>query len=125
MNNPCFIFGDNKSVLWNTTVPDSMLKKKTASVSYHFVRGGVSAVEWRTSFIHTGDNPADTLTKNLPAGENRYRNVRMFLYDIYIPRMVNLTRQTIEINFHDCLEGSIKCICGYIIYYRSYKVPQI
>ena len=31
--NPCFsIFGDNQSVLWNTTVPDYMLKKKTASV---------------------------------------------------------------------------------------------
>ncbi len=83
VNNPCFIFGDNKSVPWNTTVPDSMLKKKTANVSYHFVREGVSADEWRTTYIDTSDNPADTLTKNLPAGENRYRKVRMFLYDIY------------------------------------------
>ena len=83
VNNPCFIFGDNKSVLWNTTVPDSMLKKKTASVSYHFVREGVSSDEWRTTYIKTNDNPADILTKNLPAGDNRYRKVRMCLYDIY------------------------------------------
>ena len=82
VNNPCFIFGDNKSVLWNTTVPDSMLKKKTASVSYHFVREGVSSDEWRTTYIKTNDNPADILTKNLPAGDNRYRKVRMCLYDI-------------------------------------------
>ena len=46
LNSACFTYGDNQSVLWNTTVPDSMLKKKTASgVSYHFVREGVSADE--------------------------------------------------------------------------------
>ena len=83
VNNPCFIYGDNQSVLWNTTVPDSMLKKKTASVSYHFVREGVSADEWRTAYINTKLNPADILTKNLPAGENRFRKVRMVLFDIH------------------------------------------
>ena len=40
--NPCFIYGDNQSVLWNTSSPDSMLKKKTAGVSYHFLHEGVS-----------------------------------------------------------------------------------
>ena len=30
--NPCFVYGDNQSVLWNTSIPDSMLKKKTASI---------------------------------------------------------------------------------------------
>ena len=49
VDNPCFIFRDNQSVLWNTTIHDSMLKKKTASVSYHFIRQGVSADEWRTT----------------------------------------------------------------------------
>ena len=83
VNNPCFIFGDNQSVLWNTTVPDSMLKKKSSSVAYHYVREGVSADEWRTTYIRTQDNPSDVLTKNLPAGTNRYKKVRMLLYDIY------------------------------------------
>ena len=81
--NPCFIFGDNQSVLWNTSVPYSMLKKKTASVSYHIVCEGVSADQWRTTYINTRDNPSDILTKNLSAGANRYRKVRMILYDIY------------------------------------------
>ena len=35
VSNPCFIYGDNQSVLWNTTVPESTLKNKTASVAYH------------------------------------------------------------------------------------------
>ena len=30
-----FVFGDNQSVLYNTTLPDSTLKKKSLSISYH------------------------------------------------------------------------------------------
>ena len=83
VSNPCFIYGDNQSVLWNTSIPESMLKKKTSSVAYHYVREGVSRDEWRTSYIKSSDNPADILTKNLPAGINRYRKVRMIMFDIY------------------------------------------
>ena len=83
LENPCFIYGDNQSVLWNTTVPDSTLRKKTSSVAYHFVREGVSMDKWRTSYVNTRENPSDIMTKSLPAGKNRYRKVRMVLYDIY------------------------------------------
>ena len=83
VENPCFIYGDNQSVLWNTTVPESMLKKKSSSVAYHYVREGVCADLWRTTYLNTKVNPSDVLTKSLPAGENRYRKVRMLLYDIY------------------------------------------
>ena len=34
---PTFIYGDNQSVLANTTIPDSTLKKKSQSFAYHFV----------------------------------------------------------------------------------------
>lgn len=37
-NNSCFIFGDNQSVLWDITIPDSILKKKTVKVSYNFFK---------------------------------------------------------------------------------------
>ena len=60
-----------------------MLKKKTTSFAYHFVFEGVSSDEWRSTYINTKENPADILTKNLPAGLNRYRKVRMCLFDIY------------------------------------------
>ena len=83
VDEPAFVYGDNQSVLWNTTIPDSMLKKKTASVSYHFVREGVSANKWRTTYVNTKENPSDILTKNLPAGESRCKKVRMIMYDIY------------------------------------------
>ena len=37
---PAFVYGENKSVLANTTVPASYLKKNMNSLSYHFVRDG-------------------------------------------------------------------------------------
>ena len=36
-DDPMFIYGDNQSVLADTTIPDSMLKKKSQSIAYHFV----------------------------------------------------------------------------------------
>ncbi len=82
MNNPVFIKGDNKSVLWNTSVPDSMLKKKSNSIAYHFVREGAARDEWRTAYVNTADNVSDLMTKCL-SGPDRKRKVRMLMYDIY------------------------------------------
>ena len=67
---PTYIYGDNQSVLANTTIPDSTLKKKSQSIAYHFVQG-VARDEWRTSYVNTHDNEADLLTKQLPHGEKR------------------------------------------------------
>ena len=80
---PSYIFGDNQSVLHNTTSPDSTLKKKSQSIAYHFVREGSARDEWRTTYINTHDNPSDLLTKVLPAGEKRRRFVRMILHHIF------------------------------------------
>jgi hypothetical protein len=42
VSGPCCICRDNQSVLANTTEPGSPLKKKSQSISYHFVREGVA-----------------------------------------------------------------------------------
>ena len=65
---PTYIYGDNQSVLANTTIPDSTLKKKSQSIAYHYVREGVARDKWRTSHVNTHDNEADLLTKQLPDG---------------------------------------------------------
>ena len=44
----CFVFGDNKLVLYNTTLPESTLKNKSNSIDYHAVREGVATGEWIT-----------------------------------------------------------------------------
>ena len=70
----------NQSVLWNTSVPDSVIKKKSNSIAYHFVREGVARDEWRTAYVNTHLNPADLLTKPLPSGEKRTRFTSYILH---------------------------------------------
>ena len=79
---PSYIYGDNQSVLVNSTVPTSILKKKSCSIAYHFVREGVAADEWRITYISTHDNVADLLTKPIPGGMKRIKLIRMFLHHI-------------------------------------------
>ena len=77
-----YVLGDNQSVLWNTTMPESTLKKKSNAIAYHFVREGVAMDAWRTAYEPSESNPADMLTKPLPYGETRKRHVQYVLYDI-------------------------------------------
>jgi hypothetical protein len=80
---PCYIKGDNQSVLANTTEPGSILKKKSQSIAYHFVREGVARDEWRTSYVNTHSNESDLLTKLLPSGEKRKSHMRALLDHIF------------------------------------------
>jgi hypothetical protein len=79
---PTYVYGDNQSVLFNTTIPESTLKKKTQSIAYHFVREGAAKDEWRTAYVNTHLNPADLLTKPLPSGEKRWKFVGMILHHL-------------------------------------------
>ena len=36
-SNLCFVYGGNKLVLYNTTLPESILKNKSKSIAYHAV----------------------------------------------------------------------------------------
>ena len=49
-SDPCFVYGNNKSVLYNTTLPESTLKKKSNSIAYHDVREGIATGEWLTGY---------------------------------------------------------------------------
>ena len=80
---PSYIFGDNQSVLANTTIPDSTLKKKSQSIAYHFVREGAARGEWMTAYVNTNENESDLLTKQLPSGEKRKGFVRRLLHHIF------------------------------------------
>ena len=42
---PAFVYGDNQSVLYNTTLPESALKKKSQGIAYHFVREEIARDE--------------------------------------------------------------------------------
>jgi hypothetical protein len=77
------VYGDNMSVLYNTSIPESTLKKKSNSIAYHFVREGAARKEWKTGYVNTNDNPSDILTKSVSNQLKRRMLVGMLMYDIY------------------------------------------
>ena len=81
-DHPTYIHGDNKSVLVNSTIPTSVLKKKSCSIAYHFVREGVASDKWRIEYVSTDENVADLLTKLLPKGLKRTKFVNMILHHV-------------------------------------------
>ena len=83
VNVPAYICGDNKLVLFNTSIPDSTLKKKSQSIAYHFTKEGAARDEWRTDYVSTHENEADLLTKQLPSCEKRKGFVRNLIHHIY------------------------------------------
>ena len=82
VSGPAFIYGDNQSVLCNTTIPESTISKKHHSIAYHVVREGVAKEEWITGYISSHLNCSDTLTKTVPSGEKRDYLVGHYLYDM-------------------------------------------
>ena len=65
IDGPCRMFGDNNSVILNTTMPSSMLKKKHQSIAYHAVRMAQAAGVLTFEHVRSEDNWADVLTKPL------------------------------------------------------------
>ncbi len=70
--NPVNIFCDNQSVVTNASVPESKLKKRHVSISYHKVREAIAAGTIRIAFIPSKENLADMLTKSLGGPQLNY-----------------------------------------------------
>ena len=49
---PTYVFGDNQSVITNTTKPESQLKKKSNSICYHFAREAIAETVSRNPHLH-------------------------------------------------------------------------
>jgi hypothetical protein len=82
LTGPAFIYGDNSSVIKNTSIPTSVLNKKSNQVCYHYVREAVAMDVCRTGYVNSDDNPADLATKIIYGGRKRDHLVNMLLYDI-------------------------------------------
>lgn len=65
IDGPCRMFGDNNSVILNTTMPSSMLKKKHQSIAYHATRMAQASGVLSFEHVRSEDNWADILTKPL------------------------------------------------------------
>ena len=66
IDGPCNLFCDNNAVVLNSSVPESMLKKKHAAINYHRAREAIAAGVICVAKESTATNIADLLTKCLP-----------------------------------------------------------
>jgi hypothetical protein len=82
LTRPSFIYGDNKSQVTNSTIPELTLKKKCNPICYHVVQESVAMGESLITHIDSEDNLSDLMTKVTRSGK-RHRLVGNILYDIY------------------------------------------
>ena len=64
INEISYVFGDNESMIKNSTVPHSKLHKRHHILSYHFVRSMIAAGFINMNHIPSGANCSDILTKH-------------------------------------------------------------
>ena len=66
VESPTHIYGDNQGVIQNSTIPDSLLKKKNIALAFHKTREATAAGIVHPIKIKGDYNYADFLTKTLP-----------------------------------------------------------
>ena len=64
VDGPAFMFGDNQSVVTSSTVPSSILNKRSSALNYHRVREAIAARILYFFHIEGKKNPADVLSKH-------------------------------------------------------------
>jgi hypothetical protein len=79
LDGPAHVKADNMSVVKNSSIPESVLKKKSNSIAYHYVRERAASGAVEFSHEKTETNVADMLTKIQP-GPVRKRLVKLVLY---------------------------------------------
>ena len=77
---PTYVFGNNKSVFADMSMPQSVLKKKSSSIAYHYVCEGVVKDAWLTVYLHTDSNTAIMGRKSLPGGIKRTKFTSYLLH---------------------------------------------
>ena len=82
ISGPTQIYGDNMSMIHNTSKPEYVLNKKSNIICYHFVMEAVVMKECLMTHVPTLKNWADLLTKVL-SGKKTRDLVIVVLYDIY------------------------------------------
>ena len=72
IDGPANVYYDNETVYKNTSVPESVLKKKHHSISYHRCREAVAAGTMRIAKQGTEKNLADLFTKVLTVSRRNF-----------------------------------------------------
>jgi hypothetical protein len=87
LDGPTLMLGDNMSVVLNTSVPSSVVKKKHNAIAYHRVQEAIAAKVIRFAYVKSDENVSDILTKALSSEKFQYL-VKNWLFRV--PEFKNL-----------------------------------
>ena len=73
LEGPTLMLGDNMSVVLNTSVPSSVLKKKHNAIAYHRVCEAIAAKVMKFAYVKSEENVSDILTK--PLSNERFHHL--------------------------------------------------
>ena len=93
------LLGDNKSVLLNTTIPSSTLKKKHLGCAYHRIRESIAADIVDFVHINSEENFADVLTKPLPIATH-HKLIKGWIF-----RQAKIIEDDIKQQWNDVAQG--------------------
>ena len=82
LTGPTYVYGNKMSVIYNTSRPESTLKKKSNYICYHAVRKAVESGKCLTTHFKTRDNYSYMITKVLYVQKKR-DNIARILYGIW------------------------------------------
>ena len=83
IDGPTMMYGDNQSVVLNTSVPSSVLKKKHHACAYHRVRETIASKVIVFKYVKSSQNYSDIMTK--PIGGQAFHNlVKPYLFRVPI-----------------------------------------
>jgi hypothetical protein len=81
LDGPTLMFGDNMTVVLNTSVPSSVLKKKHNAIAYHRLREAMTAKVMRFAYVKSKETVSDILTKPL-SNETFHHSVKNWLFRV-------------------------------------------
>ena len=93
ISSPSYIYGDNMSVIYNTSKPELVSRKKSNSVCYHAVCESVAMVESLVGHMPSKDNITD-LMKEVLYGQKRRYFVSNILYVIHDNHQLSVLART-------------------------------
>ena len=86
----CHTCVDNMSVVNNTSIPESVLKKKANRIAYHYVRSKCAEDVLRITYENTKTNLADILTNvpNAPTSIHDRMVISFLTFHTYFPTII-------------------------------------
>jgi hypothetical protein len=119
LDGPALMLGDNMSVVLNTKVSSSVLKKKHNAIAYHHVSEAITSRIMSFAYIKSEENVSDVLTKLLRNEKFDYLLTRWLFR---VPEKDKLSTNTTRYPGLSVVSGNVKTESKYSTGSNQYNI---